>query len=118
MAGVVSCHHAKTDELTGQLRLGEAKRGGFSASAVTVDGKIFFTNDDGETFVLSPAPDFKVLRVNRLNEQTLSSPALVDRRWYIRTAGQLLAIGSGAESGKTAPTLSHLAPASGTAGTT
>jgi len=35
--------------------------------------------------------------VNRLGEQTLASPALVDGRWYIRTAGHLLAIG---EAGK------------------
>jgi outer membrane protein assembly factor BamB len=94
MIGVVSCHHAKTGELVGQLRLGEAKREGFSASPVAVGGKIFFTNDDGETFVLNPAPDFRLLHVNRLNEQTLASPALVDGRWYVRTAGHLLAIGS------------------------
>jgi len=42
---------------------------------------------------LNPAPDFKLLHVNRLGEQTLASPALVDGRWYIRTAGHLVAIG-------------------------
>lgn len=93
MAAIVTCHAAKTGEVTGQLRLGEAKREGFSASPVFVGGRVFFTNDDGETFVLNPAPDFKLLHVNRLNEQTLASPALVDGRWYIRTAGHLIAIG-------------------------
>lgn len=96
MIGVASCHHAKTGELVGQLRLGEAKREGFSASPVAVGGKIFFTNDDGETFVLNPAPDFRLLHVNWLGEQTLASPALVDGRWYIRTAGHLLAVGRSA----------------------
>jgi outer membrane protein assembly factor BamB len=93
MASIVTCHHAKTGELVGQLRLGEAKREGFSASPVAVEEKIYFTNDDGETFVLNPAPDFKLLHVNRLGEQTLASPALVDGRWYIRTVGHLVAIG-------------------------
>ena len=93
MAAIASCHQAKTGELIGQLRLGEARREGFSASPIAVGGKIYFTNDDGETFVLSPAPDFKLLHVNRLSEQTLASPALVDGRWYIRTAGHLLALG-------------------------
>lgn len=93
MAAIVTCHAAKTGEVVGQFRLGEARREGFSASPVAVDGKVFFTNDDGETFVLNPAPDFKLLHVNRLNEQTLASPALVDGRWYIRTAGHLLAVG-------------------------
>jgi outer membrane protein assembly factor BamB len=93
MVSVVTCHHAKTGEVIGQLRLGEAKREGFSASPVAVGGRIYFTNDDGETFVLSPAPDFKLLHVNRIGEQTLASPALVDGRWYIRTARHLVAIG-------------------------
>ena len=94
MASIVTCHHAKTGEVVGQFRLGEAKREGFSASPVAVEGKIYFTNDDGETFVLNPAPDFKLLHVNRIGEPALASPALVDGRWYIRTAGHLLAIGS------------------------
>jgi hypothetical protein len=58
-----------------------------------VDGKIFFTNDLGETFVLKAGPEFQLLHVNRLNERTLASPALVDGRWYWRTARRLLAIG-------------------------
>ena len=93
MAAIVSCHRAGTGELVGQLRLGEARREGFSASPVAVDGKVYFTNDDGETFVLRPAPDFALLHVNRVGEQTLASPALVDGRWYVRTAGHLMAIG-------------------------
>jgi outer membrane protein assembly factor BamB len=93
MVSIVTCHHAKTGEAIGQIRLGDAKREGFSASPVAVEGRIYFTNDDGETFVLNPAPDFKLLHVNRLGEQTLASPALVDGRWYIRTAGHLIAIG-------------------------
>jgi outer membrane protein assembly factor BamB len=69
-------------------------REGFSASPVGVDGKVFFTNDMGETFVLKAGPQFELLRVNKLSERTLASPALVDGRWYIRTSRHLLAIGA------------------------
>ncbi|KKM94084.1 hypothetical protein LCGC14_1201900, partial [marine sediment metagenome] len=93
MFSVASCHNAKTGELIGQLKLGRAAREHFSASPIAVGGKIFFTNDDGETFVLNPAPDFRLLHVNRLGEQTLASPALVDGRWYYRTADHLICIG-------------------------
>lgn len=93
MASIASVHHALTGETVGQIRLGEARREGFSASPVAVEGKIYFTNDDGETFVLQPAPDFKLLHLNTLGEQTLASPALVDGRWYFRTAGHLVCIG-------------------------
>jgi outer membrane protein assembly factor BamB len=76
-----------------QGRLGQATREGFSASPVAFDGKVFFTNDDGDTFVLAAGETFRLLHVNRLGERTLASPALVDGRWYIRTDSHLLAIG-------------------------
>jgi outer membrane protein assembly factor BamB len=93
MASIATCHNARTGEIVGQLRLGEARREGFSASPVAVEGKVYFTNDDGETFVLGAGPDFKLIHVNQLGEQTLASPALVEGRWYWRTAGHLLCIG-------------------------
>ena len=77
-----------------QGRLGVASREGFSASPVAVDGKVFFTNDDGETFVLRAGPKFELLHVNRMGEATLASPALVDGRWYVRTDRNLVAIGT------------------------
>jgi len=93
MASIASCHNARTGEVVGQLRLGEARREGFSASPVVVEGKVYFTNDDGETFVLSAAPDFKLLHINRIGATMLASPALVDGRWYFRTASHLICVG-------------------------
>jgi outer membrane protein assembly factor BamB len=94
MASVVTCLDAVSGQSVWQGRLGVAQREGFSASPVAVDGKLFFTNDDGETFVLRAGPKFELLHVNRIGEGTLASPALVDGRWYIRTDRSLLAIGS------------------------
>ena len=48
-----------------QGRLGVAQREGFSASPVAVDGKMFFTNDEGETFVLKAGPTFELLHVEQ-----------------------------------------------------
>jgi outer membrane protein assembly factor BamB len=94
MASIVTCIEAATGRTAWQGRLGVAQREGFSASPVAVDGKVFFTNDDGETFVLRAGPKFELLHVNRLGERTLASPALVEGRWYIRTDRNLVAIGS------------------------
>ena len=94
MASIVTCLDAVTGQSLWQGRLGIAQREGFSASPVAVDGKLFFTNDDGETFVLRAGPKFELLHVNRIGEGTLASPALADGRWYIRTDRSLLAIGS------------------------
>ena len=93
MMSVITGYEAMSGEVLFQGRLGEARRESFSASPVAVDGKIFFTNDGGETFVLRAGDEFELLHVNRLDEQVLASPALVDGCWYIRTAGHLLAIG-------------------------
>jgi len=93
MASVASCYEARTGKLMWQGRLGEAQRESFSASPVGVDGKVFITNDAGETFVLKAGPEFQLLRVNRLNARTLASPALVDGRWYFRTDRHLVSIG-------------------------
>jgi outer membrane protein assembly factor BamB len=93
MQSIVSAFDARTGTNLWQGRLGVATREGFSASPVAVDGKVFFTNDDGETFVLRAGKTFDLLHVNRIGERTLASPALVDGRWYIRTAQHLYAIG-------------------------
>ncbi len=52
MAAIVTTYHASSGKVMWQGRLGVARREGFSASPVAFDGKVFFTNDDGETFVL------------------------------------------------------------------
>ena len=93
MASIATSFEAATGKTVWQGRLGVATREGFSASPVGVDGKVFFTNDDGETFVVRAGPTFDLLHVNRLNARVLASPALVDGRWYFRTEGELLAIG-------------------------
>ena len=89
---ILTAHDIKTGQVLYQGRLGEARREGFSASPVAVNGKVFFTNDDGETFVIKAGREFNLLHTNSLGEQTLASPALVDGRWYFRTASSLLAI--------------------------
>jgi len=93
MQSIVTSLDAKTGKVLWQNRLGQARREGFSASPVAVDGKVFFTNDEGETFVLKAGPTFELMHVNRIGEGTLATPALVDRTWYIRTEQSLIAIG-------------------------
>ncbi len=93
IVSVVRCFEAKTGKLLYTERLGQVVKHGFSASPVSVNGKIFFTNDSGETFVLKAGPKFELLHVNRLHETTLASPALLDGRWYWRTQRHLYCIG-------------------------
>lgn len=92
MQSILTVYEAKTGALVYQGRLGVAQREGFSASPVVVNGEVFFTNDEGETFVVKAGREFKLLHTNTLGERTLASPALVDGIWYWRTASSLVAI--------------------------
>ncbi len=94
MSSIVTCFEAATGKVMWQQRLGRPTREGFSASPIAVDGKIFFTNDNGLTFVVRAGPEFELLHTNDIGSRTLASPALVDGRWYVRTEGELLAIGN------------------------
>ncbi len=93
MNSIVTSFDARSGETLFQGRLGVAQREGFSASPIAVDEKVFFTNDNGQTFVLRAGPEFELLHVNEMGERVLASPALVDGRWYMRTESSLVAVG-------------------------
>jgi outer membrane protein assembly factor BamB len=92
MQSILTVYEAKSGTLVYQGRLGVAQREGFSASPVAVNGRVYFTNDEGQTFVVQTGREFKLLHVNELGVRTLASPALVDGTWYWRSDGQLVAI--------------------------
>jgi len=66
--------------------------GSYSASPVIADGKIYVTNEEGTTTVLAVGDEFKTLAVNKLEDHTLSTPALVDSQIFIRTDKYLYCI--------------------------
>lgn len=92
MQSILTVYDAQTGTLQYQGRMGTAQREGFSASPVVVNNELFFTNDDGETFVVRAGREFKLMHTNTLGERTLASPALVDGVWYWRTTGSLIAV--------------------------
>ena len=71
----------------------ERLRGVFSASPVAADGKVYSTNEDGETFVLTAGREFKILARNPLRERTVGSLAISNGRIFVRTDDHLFSIG-------------------------
>jgi outer membrane protein assembly factor BamB len=92
MQSILTVYETKSGALVYQGRMGVAQREGFSASPVVVNNELYFTNDEGETFVVKAGREFNLMHTNSLGERTLASPALVDGIWYWRTAGHLVAI--------------------------
>ena len=68
----------KQARLTGAL-------GRYWSSPVAADGKIFVVSEDGKVVVLRAAPEWEILAINNLDEESFASPAILDGRLYVRT---------------------------------
>ncbi len=90
--GVVNCYEAKSGKRLYQERLGTG-RTGFSASPVASDGKVFFTSEEGDVYVLKAGPQFQLLATNPMGEICMATPAISEGLLYFRTQGQIVAIG-------------------------
>ncbi|HVX60840.1 MAG TPA: PQQ-binding-like beta-propeller repeat protein [Pirellulales bacterium] len=86
--GVAVCADAKTGEQHWQKRL----PGNYSASPLAADGRIYFTNETGETTVIAPGKEFKSLASNLVDGRTLASLAVSGKAIYLRTDTHLYRI--------------------------
>jgi hypothetical protein len=86
--GIATCLDAKSGQQIWRQRLGDA----FSASPVSVEGRIYFLSERGETTVIRAGREFEKLAVNRLEGSTLASPAIDGRAIYLRTDSHLYRI--------------------------
>lgn len=90
--GMVTCFDVKTGKLHYEERLGKGNQG-FSASPVAAKGRLYFTSEQGEVFVLGATNTFSIVATNQLGGISLSTPAISESVLYFRTTEQLLAIG-------------------------
>jgi hypothetical protein len=90
--GVLSCYKAGTGERLYRERLGRGNAG-FTASAVAADGKLYFTNEDGDIFVVRAGPTFELLATNRKAEVCMATPAISDGMLIVRAKSRVYGIG-------------------------
>jgi outer membrane protein assembly factor BamB len=62
-------------------------------SLVHADGKLYTTDQNGDTFVLAAKPTFELLARNKLGEKCNASPAVSEGDIFIRTFNHLWCIG-------------------------
>jgi len=77
----------KTGRVAGAL-------GGYSASPVAAEGRIFVVSEEGKITVLRAGRDWDVMSVNDLGEGAFATPALSAGRIYVRTYEALYCFGS------------------------
>jgi outer membrane protein assembly factor BamB len=83
---------AMTGEKVYQQRLGDGLSA-FTASIVAADGKVYFTNEDGDVYVVKAGRTFELLSTNSLGDIDMATPAVSEGVIYFRTAKRLIAIG-------------------------
>ncbi|MBI4907608.1 MAG: PQQ-like beta-propeller repeat protein [Acidobacteria bacterium] len=91
--GVLKVYDARTGERKYEQRLGSGTTG-FSASPVAAGGKLYFSSEEGEVYVIRAGPKFEQLAVNRMGEITMGSPAVSEGVLFFHTRGHIVAVGS------------------------
>jgi outer membrane protein assembly factor BamB len=90
--GVVTILNPDTGALILQGRL-KVPSDRYYASPVAGDGKIYIASESGKVLVLPPGGGLDALAVNDLQDSIYATPALVDKRIYIRTLNSLYCFG-------------------------
>ena len=90
--GTVQCFDLKTGkEVWDKETIGTAHWG----SLVLIDGKLYGTDQTGDTYVFAAKPKFELLARNRLGEHTDASLAVSDGDIFVRTHQHLWCIAAG-----------------------
>ncbi len=90
-SGVLSCYEATTGKRLYRERLGGGV--GFTASPVAADGKIYFTSEDGEIFVVRAGSTYELLARNSMGEICMATPAITADMLIIRGEHHVYGIG-------------------------
>ena len=75
--GVLTAYNALTGAQVYQQRIGTTNST-FSASPIASGGRLYFSSEDGEVFVIKAGPTYELLSVNRMGEPLMATPAASD----------------------------------------
>ncbi len=90
--GVLDAYDLKTGEEIYRQRLPHLGSG-FSASPVAADGRLYFTNEDGDILVVAAGREFRHVATNAMGELLMATPALSGGVMYVRSASSVFAVG-------------------------
>ncbi len=87
--GVLTAYEAKTGTTLYQQRLPSS----FSASPVAADGKLYFSSEDGDVFVVRAGPKYELMATNVMGQPVMATPAISDGLLIVRTKDFVYAVG-------------------------
>lgn len=91
--GFLSCRNALTgEEIYGKQRVNPRGRTAFTSSPWAYDDQVFCLSEDGNTYVFQAGNQFRLLRINSLDEMCMASPAIVRGSLILRSDKHLYRI--------------------------
>ncbi len=90
--GILDCYDLRTGERYYRERL-HHRGGGFSASPVAADGRLYLASEDGDVFVIKTGPEFEQIATNPMGEVLMATPALSEGTLYVRGRHHVFAVG-------------------------
>jgi len=90
--GILDCYELVSGQEIYRRRIPH-QGGGFSASPVAADGRIYLSSEDGDIFVVKAGAAFELLAANPMGERLMATPALSAGRMFVRGERHLFAVG-------------------------
>ncbi len=89
--GRLTCYEAKTGKQIYQEKLPETR--GITASGIASNGRLYFTSEQGDVYVVKAGEHFEILGQNSLHDIVMATPAISDNTLFFRTQNSLIAVG-------------------------
>jgi len=86
--GQLTCFNA----VTGEEKYKDSLKEAFSASGIAANGKLFFSSEDGNIYVIQAGPEFKLLAKNALKDVCMATPAISGNMLFFRTQHFVFAV--------------------------
>jgi outer membrane protein assembly factor BamB len=86
--GMLTCF----DALTGETKYKENFREAFSASAIAASGKIYFTSEAGNVWVVKAGPEYNLIAKNSIKDNCMATPAISGNTLFFRSQHYVIAI--------------------------
>lgn len=80
------------DAVTGEEKYKDSLKEAFSASGIAADGKLYFSSEDGNIYVIQSGPVFKLLAKNALEDVCMATPAISGNILFFRTQHFVIAV--------------------------
>ena len=86
--GQLTCY----DALTGEVKYKENLNEAFTASGIAADGKLYFSSEEGNIYVIKAGPEFKLLAKNSMKDVCMATPAISGNTLFFRTQHFVMAV--------------------------